>query len=636
MVCLFSVPLWAEDPSVASRIDRLRTALAAHDKAATADVLESLGGVHGAAALRSTLSLSLRARMAAAHLRWAQQMHPSDPAQRYTAIDAILIEYDNLIAEAKALNPPDPGILRPLREDKVSALLARQRWDDVIAEVKQLRADYGVVRPYIRKAEADALLAKRQPKEACAAYQDVLKADPQNPEARYGLFYAQVDSEDFDGAFATIDAIGASLRPKRWYAGSPAPQPNGDWLSAIITAGAVRSWGDRPDDAWARLEPLASSAPALGYLRSALGAAAAGQGWPHRAETEVRSAATLAPDDLGIQIELADSAMRRREWPEARRRIRELQRLYPDNSGVQRLVRDLASHDKFELHSFVNGRIDSEMNPAFPGTGYDGGFRLYSPPVAERWRAIAEIGRATADVPESYIFRDRMGGGLDLRLPDFTFEGLGWSNRGTLDSAGGGGWMYWTPTDHWSFGAGGEYFAQDTPLRALFYGTRANAVDASTQYSWNKLQSVEAAARGWSFTDDNRRMFGRLTGHQPILDLTTLDVVLDPQVTSSFNKMNNVPYFSPLADLNATLGVHADHRLWRHYEKSWSQNVAFNTGLYAQRRFKPDVSGELSYGQSYRWDPDTEVRAGVAFGRSVYDGDAEWPLTGFMEWVQRL
>ena len=64
--------------------------------------------------------------------------------------------------------------------------------------------------------------------------------------------------------------------------------------------------------------PLAEHAPANAELRRVLGDLAAGRGWPRRADEEIEIAASLAPEDKGVQIALAESAMRRSQWREAR------------------------------------------------------------------------------------------------------------------------------------------------------------------------------------------------------------------------------------------------------------------------------------------------------------------------------
>ena len=66
--------------------------------------------------------------------------------------------------------------------------------------------------------------------------------------------------------------------------------------------------------------PLAEHAPANAELRRVLGEIAAGREWPHRSAEEIKIAASLAPEDKAVQVALAESDIRRRDWSDARSR----------------------------------------------------------------------------------------------------------------------------------------------------------------------------------------------------------------------------------------------------------------------------------------------------------------------------
>jgi hypothetical protein len=52
-----------------------------------------------------------------------------------------------------------------------------------------------------------------------------------------------------------------------------------------------------------------------------------------------------------VQLALAESALRRSRWREARQRIDELAELYPGDLAVQRALRDLAAYNSWELRT---------------------------------------------------------------------------------------------------------------------------------------------------------------------------------------------------------------------------------------------------------------------------------------------
>ncbi len=324
-------------------------------------MLRDLKAPNGAAAALPPAPLPLQAEQAGSKLRWGTQVVPRDPELRFAGIDAALEEIDKLIIAARAAK--DADTLARLRRDRALALRQRERWADALAEIHAMRADGIALPPFVRQAEADSLLALRRPREARPIYVEVLGADPSNRDAHVAYIFACVEDEDFAAAFAAADTLAAMGRPFKQSERDPTPEPDMDWLDAQILAAMVRNYADMNAEAWKRIDPLATGAPALGYLRAAQGNVSAARGWPRRSDDEVRTALSLAPEDRGIQVAVADSAMRRREWPEARERIAGLEALFPEDAEVRRVVRDLRAHDMYELRA---GRSPAAARPATP------------------------------------------------------------------------------------------------------------------------------------------------------------------------------------------------------------------------------------------------------------------------------
>lgn len=605
--------------------------------AAVAELLLELGAPFGAAEqLGASAPLAVRARQAASTVRWGAQVVPRDPARRFEGTDAALARLDALIAEAAGAPRRDAELLRQLRGDRAVALRQRERWAEALAAIDALRAEGTPIPLYVRQAEADALLALRRPREARLAYAEVTAADPDNRDAIIGRFFAEVEDEDFGAAFATVDALAAREGPARRLPRDPEPEPNADWLDAQILAAMARNYADMNAESWQRLYPLAAAAPAIGYLRSNLGNVAAARGWPRRADEEVRIAESLAPDDLGVRAAVADSAMRRRDWPEARRRIADLAAGFPGNAAAQRLQRNLAAHDMWELRASFLSRDEKGSAASAPGSGIGTVARLYSPPIAERWRAVAAAERFTATPPERRAVRNSYGAGAELRLPDLTVEALGWSNTGSVSDWGASLGATWTPDDHWTLGANAERFAPDTPLRALLYDITANAFGGWVRYAWHESLWISAGVRGLDFSDGNRRRQGRVVAAQRIVDTPHFDLTLRPEAYASSNSLVGAPYFNPERDLAVAIALDGEHVLWRKYERAFGQRLVGTIGGYWQKGFPSGGIGGVRYEQAYRRDPFTEVRYGVEWSRRPYDGVQEQAWIFFVNLAQRF
>jgi biofilm PGA synthesis protein PgaA len=417
--------------------------------------------------------------------------------------------------------------------------------------------------------------------------------------------------------------------PRRWLGIDPNPLPNTDWLDAQARSAMARSYAEMPAEAWARLQPLSDGAPALAWLHSSRASVAAQRGWPRLADEEIRIAHSLAPRDLGIRIAVADSDQRRRHWDRAAEQAEDLALVTPENTALKRLQGEIGAHLRWELEVATGLRYEKSSAGNSPGSGVDFSSRLYSPPIGERWRAVAAAERSEASPVEGDVTRNRLGVGLQYRAPDVDLSLIGWNNTGTLNRQGVSGAIGWQPTDGWSLGAEAQRFADDTPLRALHYGIAANSVGASVGYDWNESAGVAASLRHLKFSDGNRRDSWRVAGLLRVIDTPRLDVVLRPEFHISSNTESSRPYFNPSRERAALMAATVEQRLSQVYERSLRHALTVAAGVYWQRDYGRDAIGSLRYEQRWRHDPLTELSYGSEVSRRVYDGRIENPWSLF-------
>lgn len=595
---------------------------------ATAGVLARLGAPYAASSVLGQPDAGLEAHKAGLMVRWGAQVRPPEPELRFAGTDAALARLDSLIAEALAAKPQDAGLLARLRRDRVVALRDRERWADAVQQAEELRRSGDRIPPYVRQAEADALLALRRPGEARIAYNNVIEAEPQNTTAKLGRFFTEVEEEDFQAAFATIDAITAQGAPVTQPGGDAAYWANPDWVGDQVTAALARNYASINPEAWRRLDPLGQQAPALGYLRAAVGEVAAARGWPRRAAEEVEIAAALSPLDIGGQVALAESYFRLGQYAEARKRAEDLALLYPENASVQRLVREVGGLDRYEFVTKSQGYKEGEANSLSPGSGYNTVNRLYSPLLGDQWRIVGGFDYENARLPEGLAQRFREGGGIEWRQPFLTVEADGWYNTGTLHRGGASLNADWIPTDHWNFSVNAELFSFDTPLRAMQHGITANEVGFGAGYDWHESTGW-AANVGWlPFSDDNRRLTGGFRFVQKLVNRPHLNVTARPEVYAESNSSKpNAPYFNPTRAFSFYGGVDADHIIWRRYERSFRQHVSLGAGGYWQQHYGTAPIAGAAYEQVFEFNSTMDLRYGASYTRRVYDGGPVKSLT---------
>ena len=591
---------------------------------AVANILVDLGGTFGAsAALGSADDIGLRAKKAASMVRWGAQVFPPNPREHFATTDAAIEAIELLIAEAQFLTPPDPAFVIRLRQDLAVALRDRRRWTEVLQTVDTLRATSDKLPAYVRQAEADALLGLRRPHEARAVYAEVIAADPHNELAIAGRFYAEVEDEDFSAAFETADKLLASSEPSRRFGVEHTIEPNPNWLDSQVRAGLVRSYADLADEAWERLLPLSEAAPALAYLRSAVGGVAAQRGWPRLAQEEIDIAASLAPEDLGVALAQVDSDLRRRQWRRAESRLDTLSALYLPDEAMRRTERDLAQYRAPELR--ITTALDTEegASPYSLGNGVNLGVQFHSSPLLERWRLAAAASYVSATLPEGKYSRDRLGLGAEGRWPDLTVEAMAWQNGSVLTGSGFSLAMQWSPSDHWTMGASAEKFAADTPIRALVYGITTNMASASVGYAWNESRSVGASVRVFDFSDGNYRQEALASGAFRARSRPGLQLTFRGSLYASSNTLTGAPYYNPSSDLAADLTAEVSHQLWRLYERGLKQRFFVTAGIYNQAGYARGGTGGVRYEHEYQYSPVTAFRYGLSWSQRLYDGVPE-------------
>ena len=591
-----------------------------------AALLQAQGGPYGAAALAEA-TRPYAEDQAAAMVRWGTDTRGSDPARRFDGTDAAIARLDKLLA---ALPPPpaEAAARRRLRLDRLVALRDRIRMEEVAKEGRALRSD----RPlpsYAEEAYADALLYLRRPEEASAAYRRVLAGSPKDvpadtrTQARYGLFYAAVELEDFDTAYATIDSLVDDEPTWRTFRDDPTRRGNPDRAYAEVTAAAARNYGNQLADAWARITRIADAAPANKWARLTLYQVAHARGWPRRAETEGQIAASLDPDSVGSKIALAEIAMANYRFAEAQRMVGDLLALYPEDRRVQRLKRELEANLDWVLESEVKPSDSKGGGANSAGRALTAQTRLTTAPIADNWRLFAVTDYANSHPPEGFVDRTRLSAGVEWRIPYLTATLYPTQSWGTLTKAGGGATLDWQATDQIRFGFASELYSWDTPLRALLHGIAADSYAMKATYRWDESRSLVGTFSYLPFTDGNQRFNAGALFTQKLISVPRFDLSATGEVFASHNNNPLAPYYNPDRDLTVDAGLLAEHVIWRRYENSWVQALSVNAGVYDEIHFSPAFIATVNYEHRWRFDSFTEFHYGLQLQRRVYDGSVE-------------
>jgi biofilm PGA synthesis protein PgaA len=478
------------------------------------------------------------------------------------------------------------------------------------------------VPPYALVSVAGAYLSKRRPETARDLYARIVADDPKNAAARFGLFYALVETEQFDEALRVIDALAAELPPWTLRRGSRVPIPNEDKLSADIAAANARYYADNLAEAERRLSELAEAAPANVPVRTALGTVYAARGWPRRAREELEIANAEKPHDPGIEVALANVGFALHDWRSAAAAATDLGRRFPEDGSVQRLRRQLEIHDRPELDLAVDRAFRSATSIA-GGSGLAFDATLYSAPIDFDWRAYVGERTAHERLREGNITEHVYTGGLEYRAGDLT--ALAEARLASYGIQQGGGRIAasWSFNDHWEAGGAAEIFAADTPLRALRNGITADAVSGHVTWRQDETRYLALNSEILRFSDDNLRVGVSLHGEERLYTAPHLRLDAVGDLGTSHNTQSNEPFFNPRQDLLAAPGLSGTQILYRRYDFTWEHHLVGTAGPYWEKNFGTGFVWGTRYEHRIRSGDVIEAALGLGFSRQPYDGAYE-------------
>jgi hypothetical protein len=348
-----------------------------------------------------------------------------------------------------------------------------------------------------------------------------------------------------------------------------------------------------------------------------------------RRRGDARRRRTHVPGSIH-RIALAEAALARKRYDEARQRTSSLVSLFPGDQAVERLRRSVRAHDAPELRLDSQSRTEYGEAADSPGSGYDVRSALLAPPIAERWRLKAAYEFSQASPIEGVVRRIRYGAGVEADWPDASLDATVWINRGSLDRASARVAGTWEIGDHLQVEGSGARYSPDTPLRATYYGIFADGGAVRVSYAWDSATIASASLRRWWFTDGNDRVEASGFLRARVVERPGLSIELRPELWWGANTRLDAPYFNPHRSTSADLSAAARHLLWRWYERSLGHELRLTAGAVAQEANPTLWTGSATYEQILQLTTDSALYYGLGYARRVYDG---LPVEDLRVWI---
>lgn len=542
----------------------------------------------------------------------------------------------NIFAELIAGEPEPMQRLRP-RFDRILALAAMEKMDEVIEEYEPL-VETGINIPYwIHDAAANAYLFQRNPKKAIELYKKVLELKPDRFDTRLGLYFAYIETEQFKEAGKVRDQL--DKETPEWVITRGVSRYNWNKQRVDMEEGWWLLYQNRLKEGEAFFNTMQDKAPANLATRNGIGTAAAWRGRPHQALEEFDVLITMAgqqPYEVPDYVQEREiSAKNARTTAlnecylkkEARSYGAELLARNGNNLHTQRINRQLNIDDSTEFY------LDVLWTDENPGVRDDYIYAQLTQPITTDLDLYAFwLNRRTFSQNENNFFEyKRAGFGANMNLiPQITVKGELSKDRNSSSDKGISTRLTYRIDDYWSMEAGHNTFSLDVPIRARAEGLTGKQTDGAIIYRSSELFNARAVYSLNRLDDSNENASYSLYAERGLITRAHWKTRLFAEASESMNSRTDVNYFSPKTTTTYALTHLIDHTIYRRYERSFVHRLYLGIGQFDQSLYSPDFIWHGRYEQDYAFSEKTVLLWGVNFQRRFYDSEQTNTLSWYL------
>lgn len=506
------------------------------------------------------------------------------------------------------------------RYDYIIALVANEDMQEAVKVYEELVEEGMPLSTWIMENAASAYLYLEQPYKALELYDHVIENRP-SFNNRMGRFYVHQELRDWDKAWKNLEELDRDI-PATVKDGTRV-KPNWPKMEPAIARGWMLLYEDRLQEGEEYFTEMHEKAPADAAFRSGLSHAYLWRGWHRKALREFKITETLDPKDVKIKIGKASTLNELAFKEQARENAAALLNKYPKHKHVQSLNRQLELE---EMREFVTdltiagdddgfGEIRARARLTQPVTLYTD---IY---VFGLWQ------KSSADEGDLLNYFRRAGFGAEhifnsewSAAQEFSANYNNGQDFGSLTK------VTYTPDDYWKFALAYDSFATDIPLRAVVFDIQADKAEASATYRESEWRSYSLSLAHSKFSDGNKRNQVSLGYEQGLWVRNNWRERIFFDLYTSWNSIDNAPYFNPDNDLSFLVTHMTEHTVKRIYREAFVYRIYLSAGGYKQSGFSARPTGSVRYEHDIEMSDTNALLYGLSVGVHPYDGDA---VTGY-------
>ena len=573
--------------------------------------------------------LSLQQASAGRNIKWGGIESDVDIGpKRFQTTDKALAQNARVIALHEREGAMDAPSGRFAEFDRIVGLSNRSRMSEAIALYERMIERHAAIPPYVLAAVAEAYLCQRKPRQARDLYLqalDLSRNDREYPnrEWQMNLFYAYIDTNDFEAARKLADQLEKELPPVL-HKGVPGVEIDNEFYEqARVNTARARLYADKLNECQTLLEQTMLAAPYSLDARLAYGDLLQARDQPRAAQRQYTGLLVDDPTNMHAAVGIAETALTLNDLNTAKIRTDTLLENYPENPAVQQLQQHFQAYQRPSL------AISSSIGKSSSGGGNKGNqdwqveTMFHSATFNQHWRVFEHSFDAEAVFGEMTGTRHRIGVGADYRSPFWQISGELNEDMTSLDDIGAILNTSWLPNDQWQLSTGFESNSNNIPLQASAAGFTKDALNLGMAYKHQESR-VFSTTMGYSwFSDSNRRIEAGASWMERWLCGPVYQLETQLGAFASDNSLADAVYFNPRSDLSLDAQMINEWTLWRNYQHNFKNRLALGLGQYFQQDYGSKSIDILRYEHEWNWDPYRALNYGIAYERHPYDGETD-------------
>ncbi len=569
---------------------------------------------------------SVKSDQAAFELRWGTKGYHEDGDYGY--IEDALNKIDDVIKrfQKEGVDLKKNKRAQNIWFDKILALDTIAKSDEVIKIYKFLKSE-NVDIPYnILNIAADAYLYKRKPLIAREIIFESLGKKPDYFESKVLLFYTYSDNYDMHEAISLANRMDENEPPKIWDKNHLYKIDNPRKVETALLKVLAYEYSGYLNYSQKELESLVKKAPANSSYRNALAKLYYYRGWYDKAKEQYEMILSGDPKNFDAKAGEILVAIKKKRFKYADKALNILTSKYNYKKEDLRYLRKNRRQETksgFFVRSSYGGNLENSSRGGMDD--YELFADYYSSLINYHYRAYVFTKLDRNSFYEHLLNNRRYGVGLKYQNGGFGADAKLAYNETYINSIASSLDFSWQADDRLSFSLGGAYFSDNTPLRALAYGIRADDYRVGVKYRANESSATSFEYGKMDFTDDNDRDTVSFIHYQRLVfgPYYNLDAYLYAGGMKNTLEKPAV-YYNPKEDYYISFEGKNIWNLYNFYDFYIKQIVALEVGTHWESGYGAKTTGALVLSQEWSLSEDFGFDIGFIRKRASYDGEIEY------------